>query len=166
MPRRHAKPGVQPVYRTKPLQPHLADSYEARAKKGQSTVCPDCKAVFRAGRWQWLHEPEAAHHERCPACRRIHDRLPAGYVKLEGAFFEQHREEVLALVRNLEQKEKAEHPLQRLMAIADEGGGVLVTTTDSHLARSIGEALRHAYHGEVEIHHNPDDNLARVHWKR
>ena len=32
------------------------------------------------------------------------------------------------LVRNLESKEKAEHPLQRVMDIADENGGVLVTT--------------------------------------
>ncbi|RPI45791.1 MAG: ATPase [Betaproteobacteria bacterium] len=166
MPRRHAKPGVQPVYRTKPLQAHVDDSYKARGKPHDPTVCPACKAVFHDGRWRWMPAPSPAREEPCPACHRIRDDQPAGYVKLEGAFLREHRDEILALVRNLEQKEKAAHPLQRIMKIADEADGVLVTTTDSHLARNVGEALRHAYQGELEIHYNPDDNLARVHWKR
>jgi len=166
MPRRHAKPGVQPVYRTKPLQAHVDDSYKSRGKLPEPTACPDCKAVFHDGHWQWLPEPQSAHQALCPACHRVKDDAPAGYVTLEGAFLAEHRDEILSLVRNLEQKEKDKHPLQRIMRIADEAGAVLVTTTDSHLARDIGEALRHAYQGELELHYNPGDNLARVHWKR
>jgi len=102
----------------------------------------------------------------CPACHRIHDRFPAGYVKLEGEFLAQHRVELLNLVRHVEQREKAGHPLQRIMNITDEDGVVLVTTTDIHLAHGIGEAVRHAYQGHLESHYNPEENLLRVHWKR
>ena len=44
--------------------------------------------------------------------------------------------------------------------------GTLVTTTDVHLARGIGEALHHAYQGELEFHFNKDQNLLRVNWRR
>ncbi len=166
MPRRHAKPGVQPVYRNKPLLPHVDDSYKLRGKLPDPTVCPQCGAVFHKGKWQWLPQPEPAHRETCPACHRIHDNFPAGYVRLEGDFFAQHREEILNLVRQIEQREKAEHPLQRIMNIAEEAGGVLVTTTDNHLARGIGEAIGHAYQGELDFQYNTEENLLRVHWKR
>jgi hypothetical protein len=39
-----------------------------------------------------------------------------------------------------------------------------VTTTDIHLARGMGEALHHAYQGELEYHYNPEQNLLRVIW--
>ena len=42
----------------------------------------------------------------------------------------------------------------------------MVTTTDIHLARGIGEALEHAYQGELEFHYNEGENLLRVHWAR
>lgn len=50
------------------------------------------------------------------------------------------------------------------MNIEETDGAVLVTTTDIHLARRLGEALHHAYQGELEYHYNPDENLLRVHW--
>lgn len=166
MARQSSKSGAPPVYRTKPLQPHVDDSYKSRGKPHEPTVCPECRAVVHEGRWQWLAAPASAHSETCPACRRIQDNMPAGYVKLEGAFLVQHRDEILSLVRNVEGKEKPKHPMQRIMKVMNEDGGVLVTTTDSHLARDIGEAVRHAYQGELVVHYNPDENLARVNWKR
>jgi NMD protein affecting ribosome stability and mRNA decay len=102
----------------------------------------------------------------CPACHRIQDELPAGYVSIGGAFFKQHREELLHLVRNEEARARAEHPLKRIMDIEDADDGILVTTTDIHLARGIGEALHHAYQGELEYHYNEQENLLRVVWGR
>lgn len=163
---RPGKPGAQPVYRSKPLQEHVHDSYKSRGKPPEPTVCPQCGAVFHMGRWQWLPKPEPAHSEMCPACHRIHDNFPAGYVKLEGEFLTRHRAEISSLMHHIENKEKAAHPLQRIMNIVDEDGTMLVTTTDIHLARDIGEAVRHAYQGHLEFHYNPEENLVRVHWKR
>lgn len=166
MPRRHSKPGTQPVYRSKPLQEHVDDSYKSRGKLPDPTLCPQCGAVFHKGKWQWLPAPEAAHSDMCPACHRIHDNFPAGYVKLEGEFFVHNRDEILNLVHHVEQREKAEHPLQRIMKVEDEDGAVLVTTTDIHLARGIGEAINHAYQGHLQLDYNTEENLLRIHWKR
>ena len=129
-------------------------------------TCPQCGAVFEGGRWRWGMAPASAYEEPCPACHRIHDRYPAGYVTLTGEFFAAHRDEILNLVRNCEVREKAEHPLERIMGIEDIEGGVLVTTTDTHLARYIGESLHAAEKGQLHYEYNKEDNLLRVKWTR
>ena len=50
------------------------------------------------------------------------------------------------------------------MAVEEKDDSVLVTTTDIHLARSIGNALYRAYQGAFQYHYNPDQNLLRVEW--
>jgi NMD protein affecting ribosome stability and mRNA decay len=142
------------------------DAYRGGAKLPEPTLCPDCSAVYHKGRWQWAAAPEGAHKTRCPACLRIHHDFPAGYVTLSGKFLEQHREEIMHLLKNEESREKAEHPLQRIMKIEDEGKDVQVTTTDNHLARAMGEALHRAYQGELQINYNREDDLVRVSWSR
>jgi NMD protein affecting ribosome stability and mRNA decay len=166
MPRKSIAPGRQPTYRSKLFPEHVHDAYKSSMKLPTPTLCPECGAVFADGRWQWLVRPAAAHSELCPACHRIHDRFPAGYVKLDGEFSRSHRAELIELARNLEKTEKAEHPLQRIMDVAKEGGDVLITTTDIHLAHGIGEALRHAYKGTLESHYNREEKLLRVRWSR
>lgn len=158
--------GLQPIGRDKLLQELVHDSYKAGRKLREPTCCPDCGAVFQNGRWKWTAAPAAAHKERCPACHRVHDKFPAGFVALKGAFLQAHRDEILRLLRNHETKEKAEHPLQRIMAIVDGDDGVMVTTTDTHLARDLAQALHHAYKGELEFHYNKDENLLRATWTR
>ena len=148
------------------LQELVHDSYKSKRKPHEPTRCPDCGAVFLHGRWTWGDSPPNAHAERCPACHRVHDHFPAGYVTLRGPFFDQHREEILQRVRHCEAAEKPEHPLQRIMALEANGEGTLVTTTDPHLARGIGEALHDAYKGELEYHYNKAENLLRVAWSR
>lgn len=158
--------GFQPVSREQLFQELVHDSYKAGRKRPEPTRCPDCGAVFQNGRWIWGSAPTAAHEERCPACQRIHDKFPAGFVTLKGAFLQAHREEILHLMRNHETKEKTEHPLQRIMAIVEDADGVVVTTTDTHLARDIAQALHHAYKGELEFRYNREENLLRATWSR
>ena len=107
-----------------------------------------------------------AHQEPCPACHRVRDRFPAGYVTLDGEFFTAHRDEIVHLARHRAEHEGAEHPLERIMGFEDAAGGVLITTTDTHLARDIGEAVHAAYKGSLEYHYNKEENLLRVHWRR
>lgn len=164
---RHSKPaGFHPVRHDRLIQEREHDTYKSRHKPPEPTVCPDCGAVFHHGRWQWGTAPAQGHEELCPACHRIRDGFPAGFVFVSGAFFAQHRDELLQLVRNVGERAKAEHPLERIMAIEDDDGGVMVTTTDIHLARGVGEALHHAYHGELEFHYNDEEKLLRVHRTR
>lgn len=142
------------------------DTYRPREKLPEPSVCSDCGAVYHGGRWQWMLAAAEAHKTQCTACRRIHDKFPAGYVFIDGPFAQQHAAEVRSLISNVETHEKAEHPLQRIMGIEETDGNLLITTTDIHLARGIGEALRHAYKGDLDFHYNKAEYLLRVHWQR
>lgn len=148
------------------LQDVVHDAYQSRKKLPEPTRCKDCGALWRRGRWSWSAAPAGAHLARCPACRRIRDKLPAGYVHLAGAFFDAHREEVLGRVRRCEAAEKRGHPLERIMAIGGDGEGVVVTTTGAHLAHRIGEALARAFKGELDARYLKADKLLRVRWSR
>jgi NMD protein affecting ribosome stability and mRNA decay len=158
--------GWRPLQREQLTQELVHDSYKSKQKLPEPTRCPDCGAVYGGGRWTWGAAPADAHEVRCPACHRIHDRFPAGYVTFKGAFIGTHRDDILHLVRNREATEKAEHPLQRIIAIEDVEDGVLVTTTDTHLARNIAEAVQSAYKGELDFHYNREENLLRATWSR
>jgi len=161
-----ASKGFRPVRRDQLRQERVHDTYKLKEKLAEPSVCPDCGAIYRAGRWQWGERPPGAQEVVCAACHRVRDRYPAGFVDVGGAFFAGHREELVNLLRRHEEKEKADHALARIMAVEDTADGVLVTTTDIHLARDLGEALHHAYQGELEYHYNDAENLLRVHWRR
>lgn len=114
------------------------DAYKETGKWPEPTLCPECEALFIHGRWSWEKSPKEANKTTCPACRRIADNYPAGYVEIKGNFFLEHQEEILNLARNVEKQEKSERPLERIMAITDNKDHTLVTTTGIHLARRIG----------------------------
>jgi hypothetical protein len=142
------------------------DAYREKGKPHGPAACPVCGAVFDNGRWHWGPRPEAAHDHVCPACLRVREQQPAGYVRLEGEFFEAHRTEILKLVRNIEERARSEHVLERVMAIEHDRDCTNVTTTDIHLARGIGEALYRAYHGKLDVSYSPNEYLVRVAWSR
>ncbi|HJW04007.1 MAG TPA: BCAM0308 family protein [Azospira sp.] len=156
--------GFSPIGRDRLLREKVHDSYKLRGKLKEPTVCSECGAVYHQGSWRWLPRPEAAVETICPACHRLRDHYPAGYVTLHGDRLNVLQDELLHLIRNEEQREKADHALQRIMDIEKGEGEWLVTTTDIHLARRIGEALHQAYQGALEYHYNPEENLLRVHW--
>lgn len=158
--------GFRMLRREQLLQELVHDSYKSQHKLHEPTRCPECGATFHKGRWTWDMVPPDAHEQLCPACHRIHDEFPAGYVRLEGEFLQLHVDEIIHLVKNCELKEKAEHPLERIMAIERRGDIVEVTTTGTHLAREIVERLHHAYKGELEFSYNKEDNLLRATWRR
>jgi NMD protein affecting ribosome stability and mRNA decay len=149
------------------VQEVVHDSYKQRRKLPEPTRCPGCGALWRAGRWTWGRASAGAHAALCPACRRARDRFPAGYVLLRGRFFREHRNDILALATHCEASERAEHPLERIIATEPaRGGGVCVTTASVHLARRIAEAVFKAYKGELKLRYNPEERLFRATWRR
>lgn len=142
------------------------DPYKSKRKLPDPTVCPQCGAVFHEGRWTWLTPPKEAHEELCPACQRVRDKYPAGFLSLHGGFLDQHEQEIINLARNEERAETAEHPLHRIMQIEKQVDGILITTTDIHLPRRIGEALHRAYQGELDFHYIEEGSSLHVHWQR
>ncbi|WP_435099573.1 BCAM0308 family protein [Arhodomonas sp. AD133] len=148
------------------VRAHEHDTYRQREKPPEPSACPDCGAVFRNGRWQWGAADAGAHQHRCPACARIHDHVPAAFLTATGAFVRQHRDEIEALIRHREEHECREHPLKRIMAMTGTDDRIEITFTEPHLARGVGEALRHAYKGELEYHYADGAYLLRVSWHR
>lgn len=118
------------------------------------------------GRWSWGHAPVVAVDTLCPACRRIHNRYPAGVLEISGTFAESHEREVTRLLRNVETTEGQEHPLERIMTIRHEDERVIVETTGIHLARRLGESLRNAFQGNLAVTYGEDDEHLRIRWSR
>lgn len=135
-------------------------------KPAEPAACPRCGASVKGGRWTWEAAPEDASETLCPACVRISDNDPAAVVILSGTFTSEHGEEIVHLIRNVEEKEASEHPLNRLVSIRRKPGSIVVKTTEVRLARTIGEALKRAYEGDLDYHFVESDNLFRVTWKR
>ncbi|MHA1567890.1 MAG: BCAM0308 family protein [Alphaproteobacteria bacterium] len=143
------------------------DPYHLKIKYKVPTVCPECDAVFQDGRWTWMAEPPAEAHEHlCPACLRIRDKVPAAFLTISGDFFSTHRDEILNRIRNYEERERKEHPLKRIMGMEEQDDGLVITFTDAHLARGIGEALHDAYKGELDYQYTKEDIMLRVYWSR
>lgn len=152
--------------RDRTIQQSRHDIYQPpKGKLPEPTECPGCGAFFHEGRWSWDKAPAESRRTLCPACRRVKAKNPAGYLKLRGPSIAAHRGEILSLIRNEAAKEGKEHPLSRIMGI-EEGKKqeILVSTTDTHLPQRIGEALRHAFHGELTMRYSKDQQLVRAYW--
>ena len=145
------------------------DPYKPKGKLLEPSVCRQCKAVYHKGRWTWAPVPANSYELLCPACHRIQDNAPSGVLLLTGDFVAKQRDEALALARNEESRAKSEHPLARIIKIEDQveaPAGVVITTTDPHLARRIGEALHHAHRGTFICRYEEDKDLLRANWHR
>ena len=147
------------------LKKKRQDAYQANQKLPEPTICKKCGACYEHGHWSWKELPENALEVICPACRRIKDKYPAGFIEIKGKFFNTHRTEILNLINNVEKKEKGERPLERIMAVTDQRIHTLITTTGIHLARRIGEALSHSYHGDYSFIYSDAEKCIRVYWK-
>ena len=142
------------------------DAYKDEGKLPEPTLCVGCGALFSRGRWSWGEIKGKVHESSCPACQRIADKYPAGYVEMKGRFFQEHQDEILNLARNIEQQEKSERPLERIMSIEEQPDQAVLSTTGVHLARRIGDALSRSYKGDLTIHYVKEDQDIRVVWQR
>lgn len=142
------------------------DTYLETRKWPDNTACDTCGAVYTRGRWTWARGAEAAETTTCPACRRIADRYPAGFLTLRGPFLAEHRDEIMGLIHNLEADEKREHPLERIMRLEETPDQMVVETTGIHLPRRIGSALESAYEGHLDVDFGDGSHTIRVAWER
>ena len=156
----------KPDRRDRLLRENVHDPYQTRLKLAAPAACSECGAVYQKGGWQWGRRSEDAADVVCPACQRIRDAYPAGTVTLVGAaYLARHGEAIRNLVRNIETADKERHPLQRIMAISDTDDGMTVTTTDIHLPRRIGQALRRAHKGRLDVHYDEEGYFIRIDWQ-
>lgn len=147
------------------IHERVHDPYKTTRKPSEPSVCPKCNAVFKGGRWQWLESwPTESHKVICQACRRIRDNYPAGVLMLSGDFLKTNAREVLNLARNEEKAERVLHPLHRIIKVEKRSAGVFVSTTDIHLPKRIGQALRRAYKGRLEMHYEKASCFVLANW--
>lgn len=141
--------------------------YEGK-KYREPTYCPSCGLVYHEGRWleESIPEGKEANESLCPACRRERDRNPEGLVYLSGDYFQEHKEEILQLAKNTEERARSNRPLQRIMWSEKDSEHLKLATTNEHLARRIGKAIASAHNGNLDINSGHNERLVRVYWKR
>lgn len=153
--------------RDKGIKQNRHDVYKHKGKLIEGTQCTTCGVVFSKGRWTWHFEGETSKQITCPACLRIKDRHPAGYIELSGDFFKTNQDEIINLVRNVEKSHKEEHPMQRIIQIRTRRNqATMVETTGVHLARRIGDSIARAYQGEYSFQYADNYNRIRIQWER
>ncbi len=151
------------------------DSYLPRGASRSVSVCEGCRAVYMNKRWYTegnvnetalLRNPETVKIV-CPACMKIRDNFPGGVVTLKGDYVLPHKQDLMNLIKNEEERARGFNPLERIMSIKENGhGSLVVTTTNEKLAQRLGRALKKAFHGDVVYQWSHDNKLARVDWVR
>ena len=159
--------GQQSKRQDRLIRERIHDPYKTRLKLHEPTVCRQCGAVWSKGRWHWMREqPHQAEEDLCQACHRINDKYPAGELHLSGRFFTAHRDEILNIARNTQKAETDEHPLHRIISIDDEADTAVITTTDIHLPRRIGQAIFDACKGAFDFDYDEEGYFIRARWCR
>ena len=151
------------------------DSYLPRGASRNMSVCGGCRAVYMNRRWYAEGDvyKAAINNNRekvqviCPACLKIRDNFPGGIVTLKGDYVLPHKADLMNLVRNEEERARGLNPLERVIAIKENGfGSIVISTTNEKLAQRLGRAIKKAFHGEVAYHWSHDNKLVRVEWVR
>ncbi len=161
-------PSPHPARREGLEECHQADPYRSNRKFAEPSACPDCQASYHRGHWSWQRPEPAAQQHRCPACARIRDRVAAGELTLSGPYLAQHYGQILALIDHTEARIRAEHPLERLMAIAtaDQPRQATLTFTGTHATHGVAEAIHGAFGGELEATYPEGSTPLRIRWRR
>ncbi len=166
----NAKRGYKLSYKKKSA---TTDSYLPRGASRSLSMCGSCSAVYMNKRWyagsSAAKAPTGAQTVMivCPACLKIRDNFPGGIVTLKGDYVLAHKQDVINLIKNEEERARGFNPLERVMSIKENGhGGLVVNTTNEKLAQRLGRAFKKAFHGEVIYRWSHDNKLLRVEWER
>ncbi len=150
------------------------DPYLPRGASRKVSVCEGCRAVYMNKRWYArgpAYETAVKKADNvvvvCPACLKIRDDFPGGIVTLKGGYVLPHKNDLMKLVKNEEERARGLNPLERVMSVKENGyGSIVITTTNERLAQRLGRAIRKAFQGEVTYNWSHDNKLARVDWER
>jgi hypothetical protein len=131
-------------------QDHFLDPTSASKSYMRGSSASNAGSFYHQARWRRLPRAEGTAEVSCAACRNINDKYRAGIVTLRGDFAHEHKEEMIQLARRQEEAETEEHPLNRIISIEEDAHGVVINTTDIHLPRRIGDAIKRAFRGEID----------------
>jgi hypothetical protein len=90
---------------------------------------------------------------------------PAGTISMSGRFVNEHKQEILELVRTAEEGHRSAHPEGHLIDIKEEEDGtVVIKFTSAALARAIGETLYRTYWGELDTTYTDQREKVYITW--
>jgi len=148
------------------------DPYLPKEGQYEMTMCKKCHAIYHNKRWSFdeaLYKKKRDHKKTmlslCPACQKIRDRYAEGYVTLKGDYLKEHKQDILNLIKNEEERAKGLNPLERIAEIKDKDNLVEITTTHEKLAQRIGKKVQKACQGDLAIKMT-QDRITRVMWER
>src|SRR5574337_216324 len=118
------------------------DSYLPRGASRSISVCEGCRAVYMHKRWYAdndAYQTAIRNTETvkvvCPACLKIRDNFPGGIVTLKGDYVLPHKQDLMNLIRNEEDRARGLNPLERVMSVKENGyGSIVISTTNEKLA--------------------------------
>lgn len=157
---------------------HEAGRHRPPRAASEPARCGTCGATYRRRRWYPADAAGAADAAdaavatpmavvTCPACARIAQHMPSGFLYLDGAFAAAHRDEIEHLLRAEAARAAEDNPTARIVDwTRDPRHVAVITTTTEHLAQRLGHALAKAFHGDVRYDFSHENKLARVHWRR
>jgi NMD protein affecting ribosome stability and mRNA decay len=137
------------------------------------SYCTKCGVINRQKRWimdpielNQLKEDPAVGKMVCPACQKMQDNVPGGFLTLSGEYLRKHEHEILELIKNTEAKSRNKNPLGRIMELTQEGNVLTIHTTLDRLAEKLGKEIYKAHSGELNYQWSHGENTVRVNWKR
>ena len=153
--------------RNKLIKEYNHDPYFLKEKINDPAVCRHCGVVYRNGIFEWLKKaPEKATKISCPACKRIEASYEGGVLHLEGDFLVKHKNEILSIIKKIENNERKSRPLERVINMVVKDSKIEITTTYEHMARRIGEAVHNACKGDMRIQYPEGEKYVRIFWSR
>ncbi len=140
----------------------------------EAAVCTGCQALYQNKRWFFddqlyrrLAGTDKVKEVICPTCRKIKEQYPEGILTLKGDFFQQHREEIMALVEKEAARIAAKSVQDRLIRIIPGGKDRLVVeTTSEKLAQHLGRTVYRAFKGDLDFRWSEMNKFVRVYWSR
>jgi hypothetical protein len=142
------------------------DPYRAEFEDG--SCCSECGIVYVNKNWK-LYAPQSLKKKTviCPACKKIKEQYYLGILELKGAFLQEHKQEIMNILKNEEERQRAKNALPRIGKIEEsDGGKLIVYTTSVRLAYRLGKAVYNACKGDLTIKWSDGEHFTRVYWNR
>jgi len=138
-----------------------------RSEYPDYSYCTQCGIGYIGKHWKLNPEKKFKKNPIiCPACKKINDGYFEGILFIKGRFSQDHKEEILNLLKNEEKKLRARSLLPKIGKIEESNGAITVYTTDDKLAYRLGKAIYQAYKGEISIKWSEGNHFTRVYWER
>lgn len=126
-------------------------------------VCPVCHSVYY--KKSWHHSKDKVSNAKvklskklCPACQMIKDKEFEGQLTI-GGFPPDLKADLIQLIKNFCQRAFKRDPMDRLIGIKTESGGLTVTTTENQLAVKLAKKIKEVfnkYKVQIKISYSPE----------